>query len=62
MLVTFAVGTETYVFSGLLTRLAKDLNISIATAGQLSSSFAIAYALPRRSWLILQHGLSAKMF
>ncbi|WP_158798269.1 MFS transporter [Pedobacter sp. L105] len=45
MLVTFAVGTETYVFSGLLVQLARDLNVSVATAGQLSSSFAIAYAL-----------------
>jgi len=44
-LVTFAVGTETYVFSGLLIRLANDLHISVATAGQLSASFAIAYAV-----------------
>ncbi|SEA62015.1 MFS transporter [Pedobacter hartonius] len=44
-LATFAVGTETHVFSGLLTKLAEDMHVSISTAGQLSSSFAIAYAL-----------------
>ncbi len=42
---TFAVGTESYVFSGLLERLAADLSVSVAVAGQLTSSFAITYAL-----------------
>jgi MFS transporter, DHA1 family, inner membrane transport protein len=42
---TFATGTQTYVFSGLLADLAKDLNVSIGAAGQLATAFAITFAL-----------------
>ncbi len=42
---SFAVGTETYVFAGLLARLAADLQVSIAAAGQLSSAFALVFAV-----------------
>lgn len=44
-LASFAAGTETYVFSGLLARLAADLQVSVATAGQLAAAFALVYAL-----------------
>lgn len=42
---SFAVGTETYVFAGLLARLAADLQVSVALAGQLAAAFALVYAL-----------------
>lgn len=42
---TFAVGTQTYVFAGLLGDMARDLGLSIGVAGQLSTVFAITFAL-----------------
>ena len=42
---SFAVGTETYVFVGLLATLAADLGVTIGEAGQLATAFAITYAL-----------------
>ncbi|MBA1147304.1 MFS transporter [Ectothiorhodospiraceae bacterium WFHF3C12] len=44
-LATFAFGTQTYVFSGLLAELAADLGVGVGRAGQLSSVFAVVYAL-----------------
>lgn len=44
-LATFAFGTQTYVFSGLLAELAADMGVTVAKAGQLSSVFAVVYAL-----------------
>lgn len=44
-LASFAFGTQTFVFSGLLARLAADLGVSIGGAGQLTSVFAIVYAV-----------------
>jgi len=43
-LAAFAVGTQTYVFTGLLSDLAADLGVSVATAGQLATAFAITSA------------------
>ncbi len=42
---TFAVGTESFMVAGLLQGMAADLAVSVATAGQLVSVFALAYAL-----------------
>lgn len=42
---TAAVGTQTFVFAGLLIELAADLHISVPTAGYLAVAFALAYAL-----------------
>lgn len=42
---TAAVGTQTFVFAGLLIELAADLRISVPTAGYLAVAFALAYAL-----------------
>jgi predicted MFS family arabinose efflux permease len=42
---TFAVGTESFMIAGLLPGMAADLAVSIATAGQLVTVFALAYAL-----------------
>ena len=44
-LATFAMGTSEFIIVGLLTNIAQDLNISIATGGTLISSFALAYAV-----------------
>ncbi|RHW22204.1 MFS transporter [Pseudomonas jilinensis] len=44
-LATCAVGTQTFVFAGLLIELAADLSISVATAGYLAVAYAITYAL-----------------
>jgi DHA1 family inner membrane transport protein len=61
----FAVGTGNIVFVGVLEPLARDLDVSIAAAGQLATTFAIAYAvsapvlvalttrLPRRPVLVV---------
>lgn len=42
---TFAVGTESFMIAGLLPGMAADLAVSLATAGQLVTVFALAYAL-----------------
>lgn len=42
---TFAVGTESFMIAGLLPGMAADLAISVATAGQLVTVFALAYAI-----------------
>lgn len=41
----FAVGTSAYLVSGVLPAVSRDLDVSVATAGQLSTAFAIAYAI-----------------
>jgi predicted MFS family arabinose efflux permease len=41
---TFAIGTEGFMIAPLLPRLAGDLSVSVAAAGQLVSVFALAYA------------------
>lgn len=41
---TFAVGTESFMVAGLLPGMAADLSVSIASAGQLVTAFAFAYA------------------
>lgn len=42
---SFAVGTESFMIAGLLPGMAADLAVSVATAGQLVTAFAFAYAL-----------------
>lgn len=44
-LAAFVVGTQSYVFSGLLADLATDLEVSVSTAGQLIAAFAITSAI-----------------
>jgi DHA1 family inner membrane transport protein len=41
----FASATGAYAFTGLLARLADDLGVSLATAGQLAAAYALTYAL-----------------
>ena len=42
---TFAIGTEGFMIAPLLPRLAGDLSVSVAAAGQLVTIFALTYAL-----------------
>ena len=44
----FAIGTEGFMISPLLPGLSKDLGVSIETAGQLVTVFALATASARR--------------
>lgn len=41
----FAVGSSTYVISGLLPALATALDVSVSAAGQLATAFALTYAV-----------------
>jgi predicted MFS family arabinose efflux permease len=51
-LATFAVGTDGFVIAGLLPSIADDLGVSIPTAGQLVTAFALtlAIAAPVLGW------------
>ncbi|MGF7237902.1 MAG: MFS transporter [Frankia sp.] len=42
---TFALGVDGFVLPGLLPHIAADLSVSVAAAGQLTTVFAIAYAV-----------------
>ena len=42
---TFAIGTGSFVFAGLLGGVAEDLSVSMATAGQLITLYAVVYAV-----------------
>lgn len=41
----FAIGTGNFVFVGVLEALAEDVGVTVATAGQLTTAFAVAYAI-----------------
>ena len=41
----FVVGTATYFVAGVLEPIARDFGVSLGAAGQLTSAFAVAYAL-----------------
>jgi DHA1 family inner membrane transport protein len=42
---TFAIGTDSFVMSGILPTIAHDLNITVASAGLMGTVFSITYAL-----------------
>lgn len=42
---TFIIGTDDFVIAGLLPHISNEMNVTIATAGQLVTAFAIAYAI-----------------
>jgi DHA1 family inner membrane transport protein len=44
-LATFAVGTGTFIVTGLLGGVARDLSVTVGTAGHLVTVFAIAFAV-----------------
>jgi predicted MFS family arabinose efflux permease len=41
----FAVGTSAYVVAGVLPAISSDLDVTIAAAGQLTTAFALSYAV-----------------
>jgi MFS transporter, DHA1 family, inner membrane transport protein len=41
----FAIGTEGFMIAGLLSALARDLNVGLPAAGQLVTAFSLAYAI-----------------
>lgn len=41
----FSIGTDSLIISGLLNRIAADMDVSAATTGQLISVFALVYAI-----------------
>ncbi|WP_433265572.1 MFS transporter [Actinosynnema sp. CS-041913] len=67
----FAIGTSGYIVSGILPAVSRELHVSEATAGQLLTAFAIAYAISspllaavtgrweRRTLLVVALGVSA---
>ncbi|HEY3502850.1 MAG TPA: MFS transporter [Actinocatenispora sp.] len=42
---TFVLGVDGFVLPGLLAPIADDLSVSVAAAGQLTTAFAVAYAI-----------------
>src|SRR5271170_1314395 len=42
---TFAIGTESFMIAGLLPTIASDLDVSVASAGQLVTVFALVCAV-----------------
>lgn len=42
---TFVLGVDSFVLAGLLPDVAHDLHVSLARAGQLTTAFALAYAI-----------------
>lgn len=42
---TFAVGTDSFVVSGILSQVAHDLSISLDTAGNVVSAYSLAYGI-----------------
>ncbi|MRH89630.1 MFS transporter [Nocardia sp. SYP-A9097] len=42
---TFAIGTDAFVLAGLLDVVARTADVSVATAGQLGSAFALVYSI-----------------
>lgn len=41
----FALGTDSFVFAGILPEIARSFDVSIGAAGQLISVYALSYAL-----------------
>jgi len=45
---TFAIGTDAYVIAGILSRVARSLDVTVPAAGQLVTMHALAYGLLTR--------------
>lgn len=57
---TFAIGTGSFVFAGLLEGVAAELSVSVATAGHLVTAFALTYALASPVLVTLSGNLARK--
>ena len=57
----FAIGTETFMITGVLPNIAADLQVSPAAAGALVTIFALAYALGSPLTAIASAGVERKL-
>ncbi|KHF34265.1 Inner membrane transport protein YdhP [Paenibacillus sp. P1XP2] len=57
----FAIGMTEFVIMGILPNVAEDLNVSISTAGQLITSYALGVAIGAPIMTILTHRLPQKL-
>ena len=60
MLGAFAIGTETFMISGVLPTIAGDLGVSAAAAGSLVTIFALAYAIGAPVLAVASAGVERK--
>ncbi|MEU4357206.1 MFS transporter [Streptomyces virginiae] len=58
---SFAVGTDGFVISGILPRIAGELDVSEPMAGQLITAFALSYAISAPVLMTLTAGLSRRV-
>ncbi|MGW3204232.1 MFS transporter [Streptomyces sp. NPDC001135] len=58
---SFAVGTDGFVISGILSRIAGDMGVSEPVAGQLVTAFALSYAISAPVLMTLTAGLSRRV-
>jgi len=56
----FAIGTETFMITGILPTIATDLHVSAATAGSLVTIFALSYAIGSPLLAVATAGLERK--
>jgi MFS transporter, DHA1 family, inner membrane transport protein len=57
---TFAIGTGSFVFAGLLGAVADDLSVSVGAAGQLITLYAIVYAVGSPVLVTLTSGVERR--
>jgi len=57
---TFAIGTGSFVFAGLLGEVAEDLGVSVGAAGQLITVYAVVYAVGSPVLVTLTGGVPRK--
>ena len=57
---TFAIGTGSFVFAGLLEGVANDLSVSVGTAGNLVTVFAVTYAVASPVLVTLTGGVAPR--
>lgn len=56
----FALGTDSFVFAGILPEIARSFHVSIGAAGQLTTVYALAYALLAPTMAALAAGVPRK--
>ena len=57
---TFAIGTGSFVFAGLLEGVARDLSVSVGAAGNLVTVFAVTYAVSSPVLVTLAGGVAPR--
>lgn len=56
----FALGTDSFIFAGILPEIARSFHVSIGAAGQMTTVYAITYALLAPTIAALAAGVSRK--